>query len=203
MIKKKQFIAFYSEIKELLYRRFLYIWQAVEIFLKDGKSYYLNFFTKEKFEQFIASVTPYMNQSQIINEQRALEKVRQYKNQWVNYQITNYEYLLKLNKYSTRTYKETNQYPVFPWVIRRYNDIINPNVIFSTNVIQETWSGCQETIEEATRQGHAYPLGTPSTLVGPMLLHRRTSSSYIYPYTLETSYTKPKPYFHRRNLLYR
>ena len=66
VIKKKQFIAFYSEIKELLYRRFLYIWQAVEIFLKDGKSYYLNFFTKEKFEQFIASVTPYMNQSQII-----------------------------------------------------------------------------------------------------------------------------------------
>ena len=29
------------------------------------------------------------------------------------------------------------------------------NVIFSTNVIQETWSGSQETIEEATRQGRA------------------------------------------------
>ena len=26
-------------------------------------------------------------------------------------------------------------------------------VIFGTNVIQETWSGCQETNEEATRQG--------------------------------------------------
>ena len=142
VIKKKQFIAFYSEIKELLYRRFLYIWQAVEIFLKDGKSYYLNFFTKEKFEQFIASVTPYMNQSQIINEQRALEKVRQYENQWVNYQITNYEYLLKLNKYSTRTYKEANQYPVFPWVIRRYNDIINPNVIFSTKEYEEYKEEC-------------------------------------------------------------
>ena len=40
------------------------------------------------------------------------------------------------------------------------------SVIFSTNVIQETWSGRQETIEEATRQG-----GVPSTLVGPSLLH--------------------------------
>ena len=49
------------------------------------------------------------------------------------------------------------------------------NVIFSTNVIQETWSGHQETIEEDTRQG-----GAPSTLVGPSLLHRRASSSYIY-----------------------
>ena len=27
------------------------------------------------------------------------------------------------------------------------------------------------------------PLGAPSTLVGPSLLHRCTSSSYIYPYT--------------------
>ena len=50
--------------------------------------------------------------------------------------------------------------------------------------------------------GAPTPLGAPSTLVGPLLLHRRTSSSYIYPYTLETSYTEPKPYFHRRNLLY-
>ena len=31
------------------------------------------------------------------------------------------------------------------------------NVIFSTNVIQETWSGRQETIEEATRQGARLP----------------------------------------------
>ena len=52
------------------------------------------------------------------------------------------------------------------------------NVIFSTNMIQETWSGPQETREEGMRQG-----GVPSTLMGPPLLHRRTSSSYIYPRT--------------------
>ena len=31
------------------------------------------------------------------------------------------------------------------------------NVIFSTNMIQETWSGRQETIKEATRQGARLP----------------------------------------------
>ena len=31
------------------------------------------------------------------------------------------------------------------------------NVILSTNVIQETWSGCRETIEGATRQGARPP----------------------------------------------
>ena len=71
------------------------------------------------------------------------------------------------------------------------------NVIFGTNVIQRTWSLRKAINEEGTRQG-----GAPSTLVGPSLLHRRTSSSYIYLRTPKTSYTEPKPYFHRRNLLY-
>ena len=49
---------------------------------------------------------------------------------------------------------------------------------------------------------HACPLGAPPTLVGPSQLHRPTSSFYIYPYTLKTSKSTTKPYFHRRNLLY-
>ena len=40
---------------------------------------------------------------------------------------------------------------------------------------------------------HAYPPGTPSTLVGPLLLHRRTPSSYIYLRTPKRSDTEPKP----------
>ena len=68
------------------------------------------------------------------------------------------------------------------------------NVIFERNVIQRTWSGHQETNEEATRQG-----GAPSTIVGPSLLHRRTSSSYIYLRTPNPSETEPKPYFHAAN----
>ena len=43
--------------------------------------------------------------------------------------------------------------------------------------------------------------GAP-TLVGPSQLQRRTSSSYIYPYTIKTSRGATKPLFHRRNLLY-
>ena len=71
------------------------------------------------------------------------------------------------------------------------------NVIFGTNVIQRTWSLRQESNQEGMRLG-----GAPSTLVGPMLLHRRTSSSYIYLRTPKLSDTEPKTYFHRRNLLY-
>ena len=44
--------------------------------------------------------------------------------------------------------------------------------------------------------------GMPSPLMGPSWLNRPTSSSYIYSYTLKTSGSTTKPYFHRRNLLY-
>ena len=66
------------------------------------------------------------------------------------------------------------------------------NVIFSTNVIQETWSGRQETIEEATRQGGGLPPGRALHPCGPSLLHRPTSSSYISPCTPQTSRSTTK-----------
>ena len=40
--------------------------------------------------------------------------------------------------------------------------------------------------------GAPTPLGAPSTLVGPTLLHRRTPSSYIYLRTPKRSDTEPK-----------
>ena len=43
------------------------------------------------------------------------------------------------------------------------------NVIFLTNVIQRTWSGRQETNEEATRQGRAYPPGRALHPRGPLV----------------------------------
>ena len=41
--------------------------------------------------------------------------------------------------------------------------------------------------------GAPTPLGAPSTLVAPLLLHRHTSSSYIYLRTPKWSDTEPKP----------
>ena len=65
-------------------------------------------------------------------------------------------------------------------------------VIFGTNVVHRTWSGRQAINEAAMRQG-APPLGAPSTLMGPSLLHRRTSSSYIYLHTPKLQIRSQKP----------
>ena len=68
------------------------------------------------------------------------------------------------------------------------------SMIFGTNVIHRTWSGRQETNEEATRQG-ARPHSRG-------WLHRPTPSSYIYLRTPKPTRSTTKPYFHWHNLLY-
>ena len=74
-------------------------------------------------------------------------------------------------------------------------------VIFGTNVIQRTWSGCQATNEAPTRQGRAYPPGRTLHPCGP-LVAPPTYFFHLYIYTPKTSRSTTKPYFHCRNLLY-
>ena len=65
---------------------------------------------------------------------------------------------------------------------------------------QQTWSrrlgmGVKKQGRKPRGRGRAYPLGAPSTLVGPSLLHRPTSSSYISPHTPQTSRSITKTQF--------
>jgi hypothetical protein len=41
-------------------------------------------------------------------------------NKWINGLIDNFTYLMILNKYSGRSFCDTNQYPIFPWIIADY-----------------------------------------------------------------------------------
>ena len=64
--------------------------------------------------------------------------------------------------------------------------------------LERTWSrGLGAYVKTSTRRprgrGRAYPPGAPSTLVGPLLLHRHTPSSYIYPRTPKRPETEQKP----------
>ncbi|KNC71544.1 hypothetical protein SARC_15912 [Sphaeroforma arctica JP610] len=43
---------------------------------------------------------------------------------WQQRQMTNFEYLMRINTLSGRTYNDLNQYPVFPWVLSNYTSEI-------------------------------------------------------------------------------
>lgn len=51
---------------------------------------------------------------------------------WRRRQMSNFEYLMRLNIIAGRSYNDINQYPVFPWVLADYDsptlDLSNPAV---------------------------------------------------------------------------
>ena len=117
--KNKKLYIFKKEIIEIINRRFLYLFQACEFYLRNGKSYYFNFYSEEKKIEFFSlfgnkDYNPY--DIKIISDLKTDFKKRDYTNQWLKNKITTLEYLLFINKYSCRSYNDVNQYPVFPWL---------------------------------------------------------------------------------------
>ena len=75
-------------------------------------------------------------------------------------------------------------------------------IIFGTNTISETWSGRQETTEEATRQGHTLPprgslVAQPTYFV---LLYMFTYPENIQEHH-ETLFLPPQPFVPKRSHL--
>ena len=99
----------FTEIKEILMKRRFQRQSAIEIFLNNGKSYFIDIFNTEhsSIEKYIL---PFLPQTDL---QSTMEK-------WVRSEISNFEYLMRLNNFSGRTFNDLSQYPVMPWVIADY-----------------------------------------------------------------------------------
>ena len=116
----KKIYIFKNEIREIINRRFLYLFQACELFLKNGKSYCFNFYSEIKKIQFF-SLFKNNSSIDIIYDLKSEFKKKNYTKQWLTNDLSTLEYLLLLNKFSSRSYNDINQYPVFPW-LELYND---------------------------------------------------------------------------------
>ena len=43
---------------------------------------------------------------------------KNYYKSWIEDEISTYQYLLYVNKFSSRSFNDINQYPIFPWIFR-------------------------------------------------------------------------------------
>ena len=115
--KKKIFINF-NKINEIINRTFCFHWTSHEIFMKNGKSYYFNFFKKSINEEIISIYKSKLKNMQFIliqNPKEYFEK-EEYTKKYKDNIITTYEYLLMLNKFSSRSYNNIMEYPIIPWI---------------------------------------------------------------------------------------
>ena len=121
IVKNKFIVIFYNNIKESILRRSLLITQSIEIFLKNGKSYFFNFFHSDyakKVYRFFDKIKSKFDFTFDGNLKTYNQKdIQNILNKFHNGKISNYMYILHLNKYASRTYCDLSQYPVFPWLI--------------------------------------------------------------------------------------
>ena len=112
--KDKKVILEYNNIKEVVNRTFFYSWISLEIFLKDGKSFVFNLFNEETNDDLLE----FLKQKKILVIRKISEffKKEEYSKKWKEEKITTFDYLLLLNKFSSRTYNDPNQYPIMPWL---------------------------------------------------------------------------------------
>ena len=123
----KKVLIFYDDIEEIVDRRILYRWQGFEIFLKNGKSYIFNMVNKTNYEQIINSLKAIPNV--LFRQKDFLNNKQEISLQWMDKKLDTYEYLLYINKYSSRSYNDINQYYILPWIILDFSKIddINKN----------------------------------------------------------------------------
>ena len=112
--KEKMIVMGYNDIKEVVNRTFSYIWISVEIFLKDGKSFLFNLFNEDNNSDFFDVLKH--QKIPIIRRVKEYFKKEEFSKKWKEEIISTYDYLLILNKLSSRTYNDLNQYPVMPWL---------------------------------------------------------------------------------------
>ena len=115
--KHKFIILYFNKFQEAIKRRTLLVTQSIEIFMKNGKSYFFNFFWTKYANKFYYILSKTKEEYDFIFEMNENKEIKYILNQFKNGKISNYLYLLYLNKYSTRTFSDLSQYPVFPWLI--------------------------------------------------------------------------------------
>ncbi|EAY08792.1 Beige/BEACH domain containing protein [Trichomonas vaginalis G3] len=109
-----------EEVQAIYLRTFLQKPTALEIFL-DYVSYFLNFDISvlNNVFKYFEKVIP----RNVVDNKlpKVVFSSLDFTDKWISGEITNFEYLIALNKYSGRSFNDPAQYPMMPWVILDYD----------------------------------------------------------------------------------
>ena len=123
-----------SDIFEVITRKFIHRNTAFELFLHSGRSYFINFFMENKRNEALSLLKRWKGLIVVEDPGDILSAL---KKRWTEGQLSNFQYLMMLNKYSGRSFNDLSQYPVFPWVLTDFSssaiDLKNPSVYRNFN----------------------------------------------------------------------
>lgn len=111
----------FNNIKRIFIRwRFLRP-NALEFYLKDGDSVLVDFTPVDATKVLSNFSTINLQLVQTVSPQEFFDST-DYKKQWSEGQLSNFDYLMILNTFAGRTFNDPAMYPIFPWVLSDYKD---------------------------------------------------------------------------------
>lgn len=128
MLTKYRYHYALSDITEVSLYRYMFSYNAIRIQINSNKELIFSFEDKLTAETVLERLKDHCPNS--------IEKLRselsKFQQMWVNGCISNFDYLMLLNKWANRSFCDISQYPVMPWVLKQYSsselDLENPRV---------------------------------------------------------------------------
>jgi len=110
-----------EEIKEVIVRNKEEQRKTIEVYSVNGYVMLFEFFEGKALQEFAESFRKRAGKVEwVMNpEEYIIEK--QFSSQWLSGVLSNFEYLMLINKYSGRSFNDLNQYPIFPLIIQDNN----------------------------------------------------------------------------------
>ena len=115
-----------SRLTEVHGRRYLLRPQALELFFSDWNELFINFANGQKDRnRFFAKLrnscrVPMLFSPKTLNP-RTIFKRSNIAELWRKRRISNFDYIVSLNRMAGRTFNDIAQYPVFPWILADYS----------------------------------------------------------------------------------
>jgi len=117
-----------KNVSEIVVKRYNLIRQAVELYFNDSTSVFISFFRSAYRKKFMKAVYEIYNKRKeelkidFVSKPEKYIDMKKYAEKWAEGLISNFEYLMLLNKYGGRSFHDVRQYPIFPWIISNYED---------------------------------------------------------------------------------
>jgi hypothetical protein len=118
-----------ASVKQMHRRRYLMEQSALELFDDAGDMLLFNFKSKRlrsRVRSWIKKKSMLEYRDRDRGTRGFREQLHELQERWQRRELSNFEYLMRLNELAGRSHNDTNQYPVFPWVLKDYtSDSLN------------------------------------------------------------------------------
>mmetsp|Transcript_14616 Transcript_14616/g.59322 ORF Transcript_14616/g.59322 Transcript_14616/m.59322 type:complete len:2453 (-) Transcript_14616:815-8173(-) len=115
----------FREIREVHSRRYLLRPLAFEVFVSSREAFLFALPNAAGCKSMLKTVDDHLKKigkAKVIRTSKARNQaVKDAQTKWKRGQLSNFDYLMILNKLAGRTYNDIAQYPVFPWVLADYS----------------------------------------------------------------------------------